>query len=693
MADIPADASLGQIQDEILVCERQLQILTCSEEDVRTRDEIMTILTNLRERARSLRRPKQPSNTVENLGLCSKCWIEAKILCNECKNMPYCSPDCQTLDSEAHKILCESFTNYSTHDRPTSGHRRCVLFETDGHIRFVWAKLEYMELSEVINPNNLLRSIPHGARMLHFARHPKLNRLLDHVVGIFITEDSLKPECRMDLNLSIERVTTSSRSKDQLYRGPVLAAAMQDRIMEPSRWGDITLKDFSCTIDFLDLYPGVKPYAADLKFPDMKLLRRGVVVSKTLDAPSAYEDLKEVCAATRVVSLKGRGKGNETEIHEFDFVNLGPDMEFRCNLSLLSRLEIPLHVTKDCQNRLENLNNNNAIVSSFKRNVTQGSETFGSAEGATCGDFLVFRIDGINLTEYYIAVVSGFTKHHLTDVFNRYAEKCYDTVTPFSEEDTLAEITAAKFDKYCDVWKSKARKGEAMFDAKIGINSHGHCLCGSDVHSWDVFVSTQILVSASDSPSSPVQIDTSEHETDRARKIDQDNKPETGRPDSDTSTPLVERASPTIAPVEASDCSVTPGDNVDLEKDPELHISDMHRTADHDEDLRRGITSVQAFDQAEPSARLAGPDNAYSEDARDDDPCATTNKNSSPASISTDGTGKEELPFDSVECRNTSKHDILPAISPRRLAIKPNWAEKVSNDRPCCPQDDLTPFI
>ncbi|KAF1348184.1 hypothetical protein BDV97DRAFT_371017 [Delphinella strobiligena] len=542
MADIPADATLGQIKDEILVCERQLQILTCTEEDVRTRDEILTILTNLRQRLGSLDHPKKPTNTPKNLGLCSKCRNQANILCDECQNMPYCSPRCQALDSETQKMLCESFTNFSSHDRPTSEDRRCILFETDGHIRFVWAKVEYMEISEVINPNSLLRSTPHGAQMLHFARHPKLNRLLDHVVGIFITKGSLDSKCRMDLNFSIERVTSSPRGDGQLYRGSVLVAAMQDRVMEPSRWGDITLKDFSYTIDFLDLYPGIKPYATDLKFPDMKALRRGVVFSGNLDTPSAYEDLREAY-----------------RLHQ---LGIRQGLQMRLDLAV-KRLQIQLRVTEDCQNRLKGLQNNNSIVSSFKRNVTQGSENFGKIEGVTCGDFLASRIDGRNLTKDYIAVVSGFTKHHLTNVFNRYVERCHDTVTPFSEDNTLAEITPAKFDKYCDVWNSRARLGEAMFDAMIGINSHGHCLCGSDVHSWDVPVSTPILVSAVDSSSSPARIDTSEHEASRAMEIDEGNKPETRPPDNDPSTPLVERAFPTIAPVEVSDCRDTPATNVD----------------------------------------------------------------------------------------------------------------------------------
>lgn len=690
MAELPADASLGQIQDEILVCERQLQILTCTEEDVRTRDEIMTILTNLRQRLRSLDHPKQPSNTVKNLGLCSRCLKEAKILCNDCKNMPYCSPECQAQDSEAHKLLCESFTNYSTHDRPTSEHRRCILFATDGHIRFVWAKVEYMRLSEVINPNILLHSIPHGAQMLHFARHPKLNRLLDHVVGIFITKGSLDPKCRMDLNLSIERITSSPRGKGQIYRGPVLVSAMQDRVMEPSRWGDITLKDFACTIQFLDLYPGIEPYASDLKFPDTKSLRWSVVTSRMFDTPSAYEDLKEVCAAVQGISVRCRGKEEETEVDEFEtvFVTEESNKEYKCDLALLNRLEIPLHVTDDCQNRLKDLQANSSIVSSFTRNVTQGSEDFGYVEGAPCGDFQAFRTDGRNLTADYIAVVSGFTKHHLTNVFNRYAERCHDTVTPFSKEDTLAEITPAKFDKYRDTWESKARVGEAMFDAMVDINSHGHCLCGSDVHCWDIPASTPVLVPAVDSSSSPAQTDTPEHEANRARETDQDNKPETGHPGSNPSTPLVERASPIIAPIEVSDCSVTPAKNVDQEKDSELHISGMYPTTDPDEDLEREITPIQAFNQAEPSAHLVGPENAPSEDAGDDDPCAAknnTNKDSTSAYTSTQATEFDELALLAAGCRDPPTRYILPIISPRRLSIKA--------EEPCCPQDEVTPFI
>lgn len=73
--------------------------------------------------------------------LCPRCTDVATNLCVICKNIKYCSPECQQADWASHKSLCKSFKDFAG-PRPASNMRRVVVFlPEEDKPRFMWAPL------------------------------------------------------------------------------------------------------------------------------------------------------------------------------------------------------------------------------------------------------------------------------------------------------------------------------------------------------------------------------------------------------------------------------------------------------------------------------------------------------------------------------------------------------------------------
>ena len=70
--------------------------------------------------------------------LCPRCLNPATSLCTGCKNIKYCSPECQQADRPSHKFLCRTYENF-TQPPATPGMRRIVVFLPDEKVpRFTW---------------------------------------------------------------------------------------------------------------------------------------------------------------------------------------------------------------------------------------------------------------------------------------------------------------------------------------------------------------------------------------------------------------------------------------------------------------------------------------------------------------------------------------------------------------------------
>ena len=82
-----------------------------------------------------------PSQPTTDQHICPRCTQPATRLCGTCKNIRYCSAECQQADWPSHESLCKSFKEF-TEPRPSPGMKRVVvILPGEPKPRFMWAPL------------------------------------------------------------------------------------------------------------------------------------------------------------------------------------------------------------------------------------------------------------------------------------------------------------------------------------------------------------------------------------------------------------------------------------------------------------------------------------------------------------------------------------------------------------------------
>jgi hypothetical protein len=73
---------------------------------------------------------------------CPRCTDVATKVCGGCKDISYCSPECQQADWNVHKLLCKGFKDFAQ-PAPSANMRRIVVFLPDEKKpRFMWAPVQ-----------------------------------------------------------------------------------------------------------------------------------------------------------------------------------------------------------------------------------------------------------------------------------------------------------------------------------------------------------------------------------------------------------------------------------------------------------------------------------------------------------------------------------------------------------------------
>jgi len=70
---------------------------------------------------------------------CPCCTEKGKLTCSSCRDVDYCSIECQETDWPAHKYLCSKLRHFSDDARPSERMRRCLFFPPQSdQPRFIW---------------------------------------------------------------------------------------------------------------------------------------------------------------------------------------------------------------------------------------------------------------------------------------------------------------------------------------------------------------------------------------------------------------------------------------------------------------------------------------------------------------------------------------------------------------------------
>ena len=82
------------------------------------------------------------TESIDPSEACPRCMEKATKVCGGCKDISYCSPECQQADWHAHKTMCKTFKDFAQ-PAPAANMRRIVVFlPNEKKPRFMWAPVK-----------------------------------------------------------------------------------------------------------------------------------------------------------------------------------------------------------------------------------------------------------------------------------------------------------------------------------------------------------------------------------------------------------------------------------------------------------------------------------------------------------------------------------------------------------------------
>nr|XP_018899926.1 PREDICTED: ubiquitin carboxyl-terminal hydrolase 19-like [Bemisia tabaci] len=74
---------------------------------------------------------------------CIVCLKDNAKLCSRCRNLRYCSKDCQKNDRKIHRLLCSDYASFDASSRPSDNHFRAIIFPVEEfEPKFVWMQCQ-----------------------------------------------------------------------------------------------------------------------------------------------------------------------------------------------------------------------------------------------------------------------------------------------------------------------------------------------------------------------------------------------------------------------------------------------------------------------------------------------------------------------------------------------------------------------
>lgn len=170
---------------------------------------------------------------------CIRCKEEATKSCGRCKNIKYCSLECQQADWSTHKVLCNTFKNFA--DRPLWSSVRIVAFlPGEANSRFAWATVVHAGTHKTIDCSSLFPAKCRYFTALRFHHNAwtdvelQHNFMADKKLGyetqVFVLERA--EEYFPDTNKAVRTATQNLDKFD--FHGPIFAfCGLLGKFMNP----------------------------------------------------------------------------------------------------------------------------------------------------------------------------------------------------------------------------------------------------------------------------------------------------------------------------------------------------------------------------------------------------------------------------------------------------------------------------
>ncbi|KAL5414693.1 hypothetical protein PMIN06_010134 [Paraphaeosphaeria minitans] len=237
---------------------------------------------------------------------CGACKKTANIVCDGCRNMAYCSPECQQNDMPMHKILCASFKDFQ--ERPGDHFFRGIYFpEQGGDPHFVWLEGEGMPFHQRLTGNTTNQLLGDGYwHSVDFDRDQRFARPFAHQLSIYHRANFL-------IDGSHVNACVASLIGYQLargWRGPFLATARKYKNCE---------EDYG-VVEMVDKGP-------DGKYDDIPLVLMDV---DTTSLAPVLAHLKLIARAREIYNTHGMAAEMlyNAKVHEGHGVDVDVDVDW-----------------------------------------------------------------------------------------------------------------------------------------------------------------------------------------------------------------------------------------------------------------------------------------------------------------------------------------------------------------------------
>ncbi|CAH0393161.1 unnamed protein product [Bemisia tabaci] len=192
--------------------------------------------------------------------LCIVCLKDNAKLCSRCRNIRYCSKDCQKNDRKIHRLLCSDYASFDASSRPSDDHFQAIIFPVEEfEPKFVWmqcqdGKYQHPIVDSFFGSNFQSESL----QIQSIQNNGLLKRKLSDTIHLAYCNFSTTGGLLTNLCIS-SNIPYAKAGHDPGWRGPVIAYGTVGVDLEEATCRDLTMTDFKHIADHFLWYEHKAP--------------------------------------------------------------------------------------------------------------------------------------------------------------------------------------------------------------------------------------------------------------------------------------------------------------------------------------------------------------------------------------------------------------------------------------------------